>query len=241
MILQTPTNNDNINIAGEFESIQAGIDESSLPFILEMLSKNFYSNPIGSICREYTSNCFDSHIEAKIDEPVIIKIDEDEEGEYISFKDVGAGLSPDRIKNIFMKYFTSTKRDSNEMIGAMGLGSKSALAYQDYFYIITIFDNIKYTYLYSKGISLPTLDLLNEESTTEHNGTEIKIYIKNSSDKYNFIKELKSQLCYFDNVYFIGCGIDNEYRIYENDLFKYKNKDQYSDEMHISFGRNLFN
>ncbi len=237
MILEVPKNNDNINIAGEFESQTAGIDESSLPFILEMLSKNFYSNPIGSIVREYTSNCFDSHVEANIDDAVVIKIDEDEEGEYISFIDVGVGLSPDRIKNIFMKYFTSTKRESNNMIGAYGLGSKSALAYSDYFYITTIFDNIKYSYLYSKGTTLPTLDLLAEESIQQHSGTEIKIYIKNHNDKYRFIQELKSQLSYFDSVYFQGCNIDNEYKIYENDLFKYRNQDQYSDEAHIVFGK----
>ena len=234
------------NIAGDFsDSIEAGMDESSLPFILEMLSKNFYSNPIGSICREITSNCFDSHIEANVDEPVIIKIANDEEGEYIEFKDVGAGLSPDRIRSIYMKYFTSTKRDSNDQIGGFGLGSKTPLSYTDYFYITTIFNNIKYFYLFSKGEKLPTLDLLNEESTEEHNGTEIKIYIKESKDRYGykssdkqlFITALKTQLSYFDNVYFIGCNIDNDYKIYEEDLFKFRNKDQYSNEMHICFGK----
>lgn len=239
MKIESETHEDNINISGDFsDSIQAGMDESSLPFILEMLSKNFYSNPIGSICREITSNCFDSHIEAKVEDAVIITIGTNDELEdYISFTDVGAGLSPERIKKIYMKYFTSTKRDTNDQIGGFGLGSKTPLAYQDYFFITTIFDGIKYSYLFSKGIKLPTLDLLLQEETTEHNGTEIKIIIKNFNDKTRFINELKSQLCYFDNVVFKGCGISNDYRIYETDLFKYKNMNQYSDEMHICFGK----
>lgn len=237
MKIETPKNLDNIDIVGNFDSIQAGIDATSLSFILELLSKNFYSNPIGSICREITSNCFDSHIEANVDEPVIIKIDEDEEGEFISFTDVGVGLTPDRIKNIYMKYFTSTKRDTNDQIGGFGLGSKTPLAYQDYFYIITVVNNIKYSYLFSKGSSLPTLDLLCEEEIEQRNGTEIKIYIKNNNDKYTFINELKSQLSYFDNVWFENCDINNDYKIYENNLFKYRNQDQYSNEAHICFGK----
>jgi len=237
MEIKVPQQLEQHNISGDFNSIEAGMDNSSLPFILEMLSKNFYSNPIGSICREITSNCFDSHIEAGVDEPVIIKIDNDDEGDYISFTDVGAGLSPERIKKIYMKYFTSTKRSTNDQIGGFGLGSKTPLSYQDYFYITTIFENIKYSYLFSKGQTLPTLDLLIEQPIEQHNGTEIKIYIKNNNDKMRFKNELKSQLSYFDNVYFINCGIDNEYIIYENDLFKFRNKNQYSDEMHICFGK----
>lgn len=123
MIIGTINNNDNVNIAGDFESIEAGMDSSSLPFILEMLSKNFYSNAIGSICREITSNCFDSHIEAKVEDAVVITMGNNEEGEFISFKDVGVGLSTERIKKVFMKYFTSTKRNSNEQIGGFGLTS----------------------------------------------------------------------------------------------------------------------
>ena len=138
MKIGTPQQLDVNNIAGEFNSIEAGMDNSSLPFILEMLSKNFYSNAIGSICREITSNCFDSHIEAKVDDPVVISRKEDEEGTYISFKDVGVGLSPERIDKIFMNYGASTKRDTDDQIRGWGLGSKSPLSYNSYFHIVHI-------------------------------------------------------------------------------------------------------
>ncbi len=237
MKLEVPKHEDVNNIGGEFQSIEAGMDSKSLPFILDMLSKNFYSNPIGSIVREITSNCFDSHIEAKVEDAVLIKIEEDEEGDYISFNDFGVGLSPDRMKNIYMKWFTSTKRETNELIGGFGLGSKTPLAYTDYFYINTVFEGKKYNYLFSKGASLPTLDLLVEEATEQRNGTEVRIYIKNWNDRQRFISELKGQLCYFDNVWFEGCDIDNDYKIFETDLFKFRTKDQYSELMHICFGK----
>lgn len=237
MKINAPNNEDVNNIAGSFDSIQAGMDESSLPFILNMLSKNFYSNPIGSIVRELTSNCFDSHVEASVEDTVVIEFSYDEEGDYISFKDVGVGLSPDRIKKVYMKWFTSTKRGTNDQIGGFGLGSKTPLAYTDHFYITTVFDKIKYSYLFSKGSSLPELDLLSEEFTEDRNGTEIKIYIHNSRDRIYFDQAIKAQLCYFDNVVVLGSNVDNDYKIYETDLFKFRNKDTYSDEMHICFGK----
>lgn len=237
MEIQTPKGTEIENIAGDFGSQSAGIDKSSMPFMFEMLSKSLYSNPIGSICREITSNCFDSHIEAKVDKPVVISKGDDEEGIFICFKDVGVGLSPERIKKIYLNYFSSTKRQTNEQIGGFGLGSKTPFAYTDYFYITTIFDKIKYNYLFSKGESAPLLDLIEEEPTEEHNGTEIKIYIQDVNDEGKFQQNLKEQLSYFDNVYFIGWNINNDYIIYETDNFKYRSKDHYSDECHIVLGK----
>lgn len=251
------------NIAGDFGSIEASIDSGSMSFLFEMMSKSLYSNPIGSIVRELTSNCFDSHREAKIDKPVVISKLKDDEGTYISFKDVGVGLSPDRVRKIYMNYFSSTKRTDNTQIGGFGLGSKTPFAYTDYFYITTTSNKkivnikghckvpliheerrlevlldkgIKYQYLFSKGERAPTLDLLDEDETDDRNGTEIKIYIKSTNDEYKFKEALQEQLCYFDNVYFVNWDIDNHYYIYETDLYKYRNTSQYSDEMHICFG-----
>lgn len=121
MIIEVKEKLDIQNIGIATENIEASIDAASMPFLFEMLSGSLYSNAIGSICREITSNCFDSHIEAGIDDPVTIKRGYDEEGTYISFIDVGIGLSPDRIKSIYMNYFSSTKRLTNDLIGGFGL------------------------------------------------------------------------------------------------------------------------
>jgi hypothetical protein len=232
MIIEVKKQLDIQSIGVETESIGASIDAASMPFLFEMLSGSLYSNPIGSICREITSNCFDSHIEANIDDPVTIKKGWDEEGYYISFVDIGVGLSPERIQSIYMNYFSSTKRETNSLIGGFGLGSKSPLSYTDYFYINTTFDNVKYQYIFSKGKTIPTLDLLDRSEIFGRNGTEIRIYIKDD-DVYKFKNELIKQLCYFDNVYFEGWDIENDYTIFEGKYFKYRNKNQYSTKMHI--------
>lgn len=237
MKIETLKNFETKSIGGEVDSIQANIASDSMEFLFEMMSKSLYSDPIGSIIREITSNCFDSHQEAKIDDAVVIKKGDDDEGDYISFNDYGVGLSPERIRNVYMNYFSSTKRDTNDQIGGFGLGSKTPLSYVDYFYINTNFNGKKYNYILSKGEKLPTLDLLNEEDTTERNGTEVRIYIQNSNDIGKFSVKLKTQLCYFDNVYFDKWDINNDYKIYDLQYFKYRNKDQYSSEMHIILGK----
>lgn len=237
MIINEHKEIEKIDIAGNFNSIEATIDEQSMTFMFEMLSKSLYSKPIESIVREITSNCFDSHKEANVDKAVVINYKSDEEGDYISFQDFGVGLSPERIQSIYMKYFSSTKRDSNEQIGGFGLGSKTPLAYTDYFYINTNFNGIAYQYIFSKGEKKPTLDLLDEQPTENENGTEIKIYLKHYNDYNKFKNALLTELCYFDNVYFNNWDIDNEYRIYETETFKYRNKEQYSEELHLVLGK----
>lgn len=250
---------DNLEIEGNIEGIKAGIAQDSLPFLFDLVTKNFYSDPIGSVCREITSNCFDAHKEAGIDEPVIIKKEYDLENDcwFIHFIDKGVGLSRERLVNIYMNYFTSTKRDTNDLIGGFGLGSKSPLAYQDLFYITTVHNGKKYELILSRGKSMPELDsfygleVVEEENeqgekiaitypvgmdTDEPNGTCIKIQIK-EGDHNKFQIALKQQLCYFDDVYFDGWSVDNNYNIFEGETFKYRNKDTYSNIMHIVYGK----
>ncbi len=231
------------NIGDSDTGIQAGITAESLPFVFEMLSKQLYSNPIGSIVREITSNCSDSHQEAGVNEPIIIKKSYDEdEGYTIEFQDFGVGISPDRMSNIYMNYFSSSKRGTNEQIGGFGLGSKTPLAYADFFYINTIFNRIKYDYIFHKGENKPTLDLLKEEETEEGNGTTIKLVMENESDIRQFRTELEQQLLYFDNVYFEGWNINNKYTIYEGEYFKFRSDiNQRENNVHISINKVKYN
>lgn len=231
---------------GEDDSIKAGISQESLPFVFDIISRQLYSNPIGSIVREITSNCFDSHKEAGINDPVIIRksYDAEEDSWYIEFQDFGVGLSPERIESVYMNYFSSTKRDNNEQIGGFGLGSKTPLAYSDLFYIITRFDGIEYSYVFHKGEEKPTLDILSEVETIERNGTIIKIPIKNDSstfygnDSHKFEAELKNQLLYFDNVYFENWNVNNDYKIYEAKHFKFRSDiDTKEKKIHICMGK----
>jgi len=222
----------------DFESIDMSIDQKSMGFVFDIMFSQMYRDPIGSIIREITSNCFDSHIEAGVNDAVVITIDEDDGGGFISFKDVGIGISPDRMRSVYAKPATSTKRDSNDFIGYWGLGSKSPLAYvEEGFEVITVSEGMKYEYMVHKGTSAPQITLITSEETTEHNGTIVKIYFKRNSDKAEFDKKLESQLRYFDNVYVIGSNhFNNEYKLYEGNTFKFRN-DCARVDLHICIGK----
>lgn len=243
----------------------AGITEESMPFVFEFMSTQMYSNPIGSLIREITSNCFDSHVEAGVEDPVIIsKTYSIEEGFAIEFQDVGVGMSPDRMTKVFSNYFSSTKRENNSQIGGFGIGSKTPLAYADLFYITTVFEGMEYEYIYHKGEDKPMLESLKgydhreedyevEEAcgttiytrtikipigtpTTKRNGTVIKINVA-SLDIFKFAEELKFQLAYFDNVWFKGWSVSNDYDIYEGKYFKFRSDiEQHKTQVHICLG-----
>lgn len=238
------------NGAGDFDTVEAGINTEDQGFFFEMLSKRLYSNPEGTIVREITSNCFDSHVEAEVNKPVIIRFTYNENQYFISFIDFGVGLSVERMKKVFMNYGSSTKRTTNKMIGGFGLGSKSPFAYSNIFNIITSHNGSKREYIMHQATMVPKLDLLIEEQCdVNDNGTEIRIPLKSHEDVSKFINEIKDQLFYFDNVFVqndipIGkqgsinsynCGVKelNEYQVFNFKTFKYRHHENDKDKMHL--------
>jgi HSP90 family molecular chaperone len=103
------------------ESIGMSLDLDSAQILMQMLSKNLYSDPIGSTVRECASNALDSHRRAGTEDPIIVFLGSNEDGNYeFSVEDFGIGLDADDVKNIISKYGKSTKRLSNNELGMMG-------------------------------------------------------------------------------------------------------------------------
>lgn len=244
MILNKEEKEINYESNSTFEGHDASISEEDLHKLWSML-QDPYKNNVGSLIREYSSNCFDSHSEANVTDAVHVKMGKDDTGHYWCCEDFGVGLSPERIVNVFMKYLKSTKENTNNQIGMFGLGSKSGLSYTDIVHIRTRFDNIEYTYILRKGEKTPRLEKLFEEPTTERNGTLIKIYIKEVKNKWGykefettrFEDECRKQLCYFDNIYFDNCGVNNDYKIIEGKHWKYNTHVQPFSTLHLVLGK----
>jgi hypothetical protein len=162
--------------------------------IFEILRSKMYSNPILAICREITSNARDAHREVgKQDVPVEIHLPTGLEPQY-RVKDLGPGISPDRMINIFIKYTASTKRDDNTQTGGFGLGAKTPFSYSDTFLVNTIHDKIKYSYSCSiDATRVGKLLLLHQAPTKDPNSTEIVIDVKPID--FNFFKQWTEQAC----------------------------------------------
>lgn len=120
MILEKQTENIVFEEGESQETFKTEIDIDSLHFLKQMLSK-FYSDAIGSLIREVTSNALDSHREAGVTDPIIVRFQKDPQGNYeFSVEDFGIGINRETIDNILKKYGKSTKRYTADQLGAYG-------------------------------------------------------------------------------------------------------------------------
>src|SRR4051794_1315710 len=100
------------------------LDETALVHIMSVLT-NLYSDPEKAIIREYATNAWDAHIEGGILRPIEITTPSDL-APFLTIQDYGIGLDEDGIRRIYSKYGASTKRESNDFNGQLGMGCKSA-------------------------------------------------------------------------------------------------------------------
>lgn len=127
MILNTKQNT--IETYGDIKENEVSIDPRNIQHIITILSSNLYSNPQQSFLREIISNAWDSHVEANnTKEPVIVTFKQglSNNSSSIAIRDYGTGISPERFNDIYLNIGSSTKRESNDYIGAFGIDSCAA-------------------------------------------------------------------------------------------------------------------
>lgn len=192
------------------DSIGMSLDLDSAQVLMQMLSKNLYSDAIGSTIRECASNALDSHRRAGTTDPIIVSFRPNKDNNYeFSVEDFGIGLDADDVKNIISKYGKSTKRDSNTELGMMGLGFKAPLAYSSSFYFTCRKNGVERKYMMYEGEEVNTIDLLYEKPTTERNGVKVIIPVS-WRDRWSFTSKINEQLAYFESVYFDVENMSND-------------------------------
>jgi hypothetical protein len=195
MILNTAPQNEavlsNVGEIGEFR-----IRNSAKAF--NILSSGLYANKIRAIIRELSCNAVDSHVAAgRADTPFDVHLPNQLEP-WFAIRDYGVGLSHDNVTNIYTTYFESTKTNSNEFIGALGLGSKSPFSYTDNFTVTAIKDGRKGVYsAFINNEGVPSIALMGEESTDEPSGVEVKFSVNDRWDFDKFRQEARSVYKYF--------------------------------------------
>lgn len=164
----------------------------------QILSSGLYSNKILAIIRELSCNAYDAHVAAgKKDVPIEIQLPTSLKPIF-SVKDFGTGLSNDQIEKLYTTYFDSTKQDSDEFIGALGLGSKSPFSYVTNFLVESRYNGVKSTYTaFINEQHLPSITKMNEEKTTEPNGMTVSLAVKRD-DFEKFRVEAQKALMYFN-------------------------------------------
>lgn len=113
------------------EDVAMSIDDAAIQHLMNVLT-DLYADPELAVIREYSTNALDSHIEAGQTRPIEVTTPTDLRP-LLTIRDYGIGLDAEDIRNIYSRYGASTKRATNDAVGMLGLGCKSALAFVDQF------------------------------------------------------------------------------------------------------------
>jgi len=167
----------------EIERIGVGVDQAfSINFDAKMariLADGLYSDKVQSVIRELSCNAWDSHVMAgKADTPFTVHFPTTLEP-WFSVQDSGTGLSHRQVLDIYTRYGASTKTNSNEVIGQLGLGSKSPFALTNAFDVTTRQDGVENHYsMYRNEHGMPSVAHLGDNPTDEGNGVTVRVPVR---------------------------------------------------------------
>lgn len=181
MILQ----NTNDKLDTSFKASQFQLESNAI--IFDLLSTKIYTDPISAAIRELTCNAIDANIE--LCDTMEYKVHLPTETDLsFSVRDYGPGLSPEAIHTLYLTMGASSKRESNNFTGALGIGKLSPLAYTSNFTVQSYFNGTLYSYLVTKDAGIPSLLDLGSTPTDEPNGLLVSFPV-NSSDVATFIRK----------------------------------------------------
>lgn len=173
-------NTQTIETAGDPKSIgKVTATVKNIPFLINAVTDRIYKDKPGAIVREYSTNAWDAHILAKLpiaDIQVSLPTLNDP---MFRIRDFGSGLTLEEVRDIYCILGESTKRESNEFNGQLGLGCKSGFAYGDSFIVTSWVNGRKAIYNIIKGDDHKEGDvlLMSDEPMVEGERTGIEVAI----------------------------------------------------------------
>lgn len=198
--------------SGDFETSNFNIEATAKAF--SILSDGLYSNKIKAVVRELSTNAYDAHVEAgNADVPFEVCLPTQLNHEFY-VRDFGNGLSHEDATTLYTTYFHSTKTNSNDAVGCLGLGSKSPFAYTDNFIVESFHAGTHSVYTaYKNENNEPVFSLLSSEPSDEPSGLKVTINTK-MEDRWDFVEEAEGIYEHF-TVRPTLVGADATYRDYE--------------------------
>lgn len=168
-------------VSNSFKTSGFKIQASAKAF--EILSSNIYQNKVRAVIREISCNAYDAHVASGNPDPFVVHLPTWAES-WFSVRDYGPGLDDSSIREIYTTYFFSTKTNSNDYIGALGLGSKSPFSIVDSFTVTSWHNGKKMTYSCFKDENgEPQIANLSSEDSNEPSGIEVMVCVNKSLEK----------------------------------------------------------
>ena len=204
----------------DFEEVKCTIDAEDMRYVASLLRNN-YSNTRLAVVREISANALDATAEANSDKKIQIKLPSNMNPTF-SVRDFGGGLSQEDVFGLYSKYGKSTKRTSNNYIGAFGIGKFAPLSYGENFTCVSYNGGKKASYNIFVDESDDTkIVKLHEEPSDEPTGLSIEVAVSDGDIKD--FKEIAQKFFRFfpqnDMPEFIGVEDDfikNEEKVLES-------------------------
>jgi hypothetical protein len=165
------------------KSVAMSIDAANLAHIISVLT-DLYSDPAMAVIREYSTNAWDSHQEAGHCDPIEITLPDAMSPVFV-VKDHGIGMSYEDLTVRYGSYGASSKRESDDLVGMLGLGCKSALTYAPAFTVVSVKDGVQNTVMITRaGNGVGEIDPIDERLVDLPDGVEVQIPVSGSSANF---------------------------------------------------------
>jgi hypothetical protein len=166
--------------SGAVESKAYGIQLNAFAF--KQLSTGIYEDGVKAVIRELSTNAYDSHVEAgNPEEPFEVKLPSKLDPTFY-VRDYGVGMSHEMCMNTYSELFASTKRNTNDAVGCIGLGCKTPFTISHTFNLECHENGETRFYAIAPGPDeLPVFNYIGKKFTGERNG--VKVYMTVPADK----------------------------------------------------------
>ena len=157
--------------------------------MFEILSDKLYTDKIYAPIRELISNAYDANVEAGNDPYDFVVGMPTEEDLTFYVRDYGIGMTADEIENLYSVYGMSSKEDTNEQIGCIGLGAKSPFAYTTEFTVDSVKNGTRNVYHCYMQDGYPRLTRMMQcAAGEERNGTKVAYQVRTADVNYVYKK-----------------------------------------------------
>lgn len=193
------------------DSVSSGIQTTGFTLdvnqsMFQMLTANVYNNPVLAVVREWSTNACDACIDAGTEVKFDVHIPTLSEPTFY-VRDYGTGLTPEKITGLFSTLGASTKRDSDEFNGTLGIGRMAGLAVGDAFTVDSYVGGMLYSYVVSMQDGIPVTMHLGAVPTSEPNGLKLGVSVL-PEDMHKYKEEAEYLYKYFDHKPNLNLDID---------------------------------
>lgn len=168
-------------------------------FAFDILSDKLYSNKVLAVVREYLTNALDAQKANGVVKPLEITLPNDSVLTGITpweVRDYGTGLTEEQIHQFYCVYFSSSKQESNDFTGMLGLGCKAGFAYTNTFTVTSWINGTESKYVLFKENGTPKISKLYSKPSDEPTGLKVSIQVERK-DIREFRETTEYVLSYF--------------------------------------------